>query len=133
MSKQSNPPPPGDKPVNSAPPPPPGWRHWLWPIALLAFFALWFILPGINVKTPVSLSYSQFISDASAHKIKTVVFASGSSGANTTASGDLKNGTSYTTIIPGSPTTQLNQQLAADGVTISASAPSSSLFTDLLY
>jgi cell division protease FtsH len=134
MSKQPNPPPPGDKPVPTAPPPPPGWRHWLWPIALLAVIALYLFLPGINVKTPVSLSYSQFITDASAHKVKTVSFASGSSGANTPASGDLTNGSSYTTVIPGSPTPALTQQLSTDGVkTISAQAPSSGLGTDLLY
>jgi cell division protease FtsH len=134
MSKQPNPPPPGDKPVNSAPPPPPAWRHWLWPIALLAVVMLYIFLPGINVKTPVSLQYSQFIADASAHKVKTVTFASSSSGANTSASGELTNGTSYTTVIPGAPTTALTQQLSADGVkSISATAPSSGLGTDLLY
>jgi cell division protease FtsH len=133
MSKQPNPPPPGDKPVNSAPPPPPGWRHWLWPIALLAFFALFFILPGINIKTPESLSYSQFTSQVSAHKIKTVVFASGSSGANTSVSGELTNGKSYQTVIPGSPTTTFTQQLKSEGVkTISADPPSSGLGSDLL-
>jgi hypothetical protein len=35
---------------------------------------LYLFLPGINVSTPVSLGYSQFIADASAHKIKTVDF-----------------------------------------------------------
>src|SRR5580693_9004150 len=134
MSKQPNPPPPGDKPVKSAPPPPPAWRHWLWPIALLAFFALFLILPGINVKTPVSLSYSQFVADASAHKIKTVTFSSGSNGANTPATGDLTNGKTYETVIPGTPTTTLTQQLSSDGVkTITANPPSSGLGTDLLY
>jgi cell division protease FtsH len=134
MSKQPNPPPPGDKPVPSAPPPPPAWRHWLWPIGLLAVVLLYILLPGINVKTPVSLSYSQFIAAASAHKIKTVDFANGSAGANTPASGTETNGTSYTTVIPGPPTPTLTQQLAADGVkTISATAPSSGLGTDLLY
>jgi cell division protease FtsH len=134
MSKQPNPPPPGDRGANTAPPPPPGWRHWLWPIALLAVLALWFILPGINVKTPVNLSYSQFISDASAHKIKTITFANGSAGGNTPASGDLTSGSSYTTVIPGQPTTQLSQQLTADGVkSVTATPPSSSLGTDLLY
>src|SRR6202050_2489269 len=134
MSKQPNPPPPGDKPVKSAPPPPPAWRHWLWPIALLAFFALFLILPGINVKTPVSLSYSQFVADASAHKIKTVTFSSGSNGANTPATGDLTDGKSYETVIPGTPTTTLTQQLSSDGVkTITANPPSSGLGTDLLY
>ena len=134
MSKQPNPPPPGDKPVRTAPPPPPKWRHWLWPIALLAFIALYFFLPGINVNTPVSLSYSQFISDVSAHKVKTVTFESGSSGSNTPATGELTSGKSYTTVIPGQPTTQLSQQLSTDGVkTISAEPPSSGLGTELLY
>ena len=134
MSKQPNPPPPGDKPVSTAPPPPPKWRHWLWPIALLAFIALYFFLPGINVNTPVSLSYSQFISDVSAHKVKTVTFENGASGSNTPANGELTSGKSYTTVIPGQPTTQLSQQLSADGVkTISASPPSSGLGTELLY
>jgi cell division protease FtsH len=134
MSKQPNPPPPGDKPVRTAPPPPPRWRHWLWPIALLAFIALYVFLPGINVNTPVSLSYSQFISDASAHKIKTVTFDNGASGSNTSATGELTSGKSYTTVIPGQPTTALSQQLSADGVkTISAAPPSSGLGTELLY
>jgi len=136
MSKQqqSNPPPQGDKPSSTAPPPPPAWRHWLWPIALLATVLLYLFLPGIHYNQPVSLSYSQFIADASAHKIKTVEFGNGSSGANAPASGELTSGTSYTTVIPGPPTPQLSQQLTADGVkTVSAAAPSSSLGTDLLY
>ncbi len=134
MSKQPVPPPPGDKPARPAPPPPPGWRHWLWPLALLAVLLLYFFLPGINVSTPVSLSYSQFIADAAGHKIKTVTFASGSSGSNTTATGDLTSGKSYTTVIPGPPTTTLSQQLTADGVkSVNATAPSSGLGSDLLY
>src|ERR1700734_3349575 len=134
MSKQPNPPPPGDKPIRTAPPPPPGWRHWLWPIALMAVVVLYFFLPGIHVNTPVSLNYSQFISDASAHKIKTVTFANSSSGSNTTVSGTLTNGKSFTTVIPGSPTTALSQQLSADGVkTVNATPPSSGLGTELLY
>src|SRR6516164_711800 len=136
MSKQqqSNPPPHGDKPQSTAPPPPPAWRHWLWPIALLATIVLYLFLPGINVNQPVNLSYSQFIADANAHKIKTVTFGSDSSGSNTPASGELTDGKSYTTVIPGPPTPQLSQQLTADGVqTGSAAAPSSSLASDLLY
>jgi cell division protease FtsH len=134
MSKQPTPPPPGDKPASTAPPPPPGWRHWLWPIALLATVLLYIFLPGINVKTPVSLTYSQFITDASAHKIKTVDFANGASGSNTPVSGDLTNGQSYTTVIPGQPTTTLTAQLSADGVkSVTATPPSSGLGSDLLY
>jgi cell division protease FtsH len=136
MSKQqqSNPPPHGDKPQSTAPPPPPAWRHWLWPIALLATIALYLFLPGIHYNQPVSLSYSQFIADANAHKIKTVTFGNGSSGSNTPATGELTDGKSYTTVIPGPPTPQLSQELTADGVkTVSAQAPSSSLGSDLLY
>jgi cell division protease FtsH len=134
MSKQAKPPPTGDKSAGSAPPPPPSWRNWLWPLALLAVVVLYLFLPGIHVKTPVSLSYSQFIADARAHQVKTVTFASASGGSNTPASGELANGTSYTTVIPGQPTAVLGQQLTADGVhTVSAQPPSSGLGTDLLY
>jgi len=134
MSKQPKPPPPGDKAHPTAPPPPPGWRHWLWPIALLATVLLYIFLPGISVKTPVSLDYSQFITDASAHKIKTVDFANGASGSNTPVTGTLTSGQSYTTVIPGQPTTALTAQLTADGVkTVTATPPSSGLGSDLLY
>src|SRR5260221_11856818 len=134
MSKQPNPPPPGDKPVGTAPPPPPRWRLWLWPIAFGLMLLLYIFLPGINIKTPVSLSYSQFIADASAHKIKTVDFGNGASGSNTTVTGTLANGRSYTTVIPGQPTTALTGQLTADGVQkVTATAPSSGLGTTILY
>src|SRR6202046_2603076 len=134
MSKQANPPPHGDRPGQGAPPPPPAWRHWLWPIALLGVVLLYILLPGINVHTPVSLSYSQFTADVHAHKIKTVDFANGASGSNTPVSGQLTNGTSYTTVIPGSASPQFSQTLAADGVkTVTATPPSSGLGTDILY
>jgi len=130
MSKQPIPPPPGDRPVRTAPPPPPRWRLWLWPIALGLTFVLFLFLPAIHSSSVVTLSYSQFIADTGAHKIKTVTFAS--STGNTPASGTLTNGKSYTTIIPGQPTPALNQQLTAGGVQITASAPSSGFGTQLL-
>jgi len=134
MSKQPNPPPPGDKPVRTAPPAPPRWLRWLWPIGLLVSVGLFIFLPGINVSTPVSLSYSQFIADASAHKIKTVTFGNGASGSNTTATGELTSGKSYTTVIPGQPTSALSAQLTADGVTsVTAEPPRSGLGSVLLY
>src|ERR1700735_3361224 len=126
MSKQANPPPHGDRPGQGAPPPPPAWRHWLWPIALLGVVLLYILLPGINVHTPVSLSYSQFTAGGHAHKIKTVDFANGASGSNTPVSGQLTNGTSYTTVIPGSASPQFSQQLGARrGQTLVPAAPSS--------
>src|SRR3984957_6376562 len=91
MSKQATPPPPGDKPKPSAPPPPPGWRHWLWPIAIAVIFFLYLFLPTRTSST--SLTYTQFLADASAHQVKTIDLASTAGG---TSSGTLKNGKTYT-------------------------------------
>ena len=95
MSKQAKPPPPGDKPTGSAPPPPPAWRNWLWPIMILAIFILFFVLPTRSTST--SLTYSQFLSDVSSHQVKSLQI-SGSVGG--TSTGTLKNGTSFTVVIP---------------------------------
>jgi cell division protease FtsH len=134
MSKQPSAPPPGDRPVPTAPPRPPGWRHWLWPAALLAMVLLYLFLPGIHLTSPVTLTYSQFISDASAHKIKDVTFQSSTNGSNTPVTGTLTNGKEFTTVIPGQPTPQLSAELTADGVkSVTAAPPTSSLGTDLLY
>ena len=75
MTKQVTPPPPGDKPAPSAPPSPPAWRHWLWPVALIAFLALWLVLPTLH-STQVTLSYSEFLSKVSAQQVKTVDLSS---------------------------------------------------------
>jgi hypothetical protein len=73
MSKQASPPPPGDKPAPpSPPPPPPGWRHWLLPAGSIVALLLWIYLPAVHQTPPTSLSYSQFLADVSAHKVKTV-------------------------------------------------------------
>ena len=95
MSKQAKPPPPGDKPSGSAPPPPPTWRNWVWPIAILAIFILFFVLPTRSTST--SLTYSKFLSDVSSHQVKSLQI-SGSVGG--TSTGTLTNGTSYTVVIP---------------------------------
>ncbi|HLX50001.1 MAG TPA: ATP-dependent zinc metalloprotease FtsH [Streptosporangiaceae bacterium] len=130
MSKRPVSPPPGDKPGPAAPPPPPGWRHWVWPVALLTMFLLYLFLPTIHVSSPAQLTYSQFIRDASAHRVKTVTFQSTSG--NTPASGNLTKGGTYTTVIPGQPSPQLTSQLAADGVEITADSPSAGFGTELL-
>ncbi len=130
MSKQANPPPPGDKPAPAAPPPPPAWRHWLWPIALLIAVGLWVLLPTVHANS-VNLSYSQFLSDVSSQQIKTVTL--GSSGE---ATGTLKNGKTYSTVIPQQAgqellTTLQNEKVA---ITAEASGPSfgSEIFTWVL-
>jgi len=116
MTKRPAAPPPGDKPVPSAPPPPPAWRHWLWPGALFVALLLYLFLPAVHSAQQVTLSYSEFITQASDHKVKDITFASSTNGANTTATGTLTNGKEYTTVIPGSPTTAFSDQLHSDGV-----------------
>jgi len=132
MSKQPQPPPPGDKPSPSAPPPPPSWRHWLWPLALLAAVALFLLLPRVGSPS-VNLTYSQFVSDVTAHKVKTFTLDN-STGSTAPATGTLKNGDDYTTVIPlpfaGTP---LETTLQNNNVQIEAAAPSAGLGTELLY
>jgi cell division protease FtsH len=130
MSKQPSAPPPGDKPAPTAPPPPPSWRHWLWPAALLAALSLFLLLP----RTPsVTLTYSTFLSDVSAHKVKTFTLDN-STGSTAPVTGTLKNGDHYTTVIPlpfgGTP---LESTLQKADVQIEAAAPSTGIGTQLLY
>ena len=122
MSKQANPPPPGDKPVPTAPPKPPTWRNWIWPIMLIAIFALWFLLPTRSPST--SLSYSQFLSDVSAGQVKTVQLASTPGG---TSTGTLTNGKSFTVVVPPQAGQELLTELQDNKVQIS-SAPSGNGF-----
>jgi cell division protease FtsH len=132
MTKKPVPPPPGDRSVRTAPPPPPGWRLWLWPVALLAALVLYAVLPAVHGPSPVNLDYSQFSSRVAAHQVKDVTFASGASGANTEASGTLKNGKTYETVIPGGPSTAFSQQLSAAGVKVTAQPPGNSFGAELL-
>ena len=126
MSKQVTPPPPGDKPAPSAPPSPPAWRHWLWPIALIAFVLLWLLLPTLHT-TQVSLNYTQFLSRVSAHQVKTITLSSSGQ-----ASGTLANGTTYNTVIPNQAGSQLLDRLQASHVQITASAPGPSFGSEVL-
>jgi len=126
VTKQATPPPPGDKPSPSAPPPPPAWRHWLWPIALLAFVFLFFVVPTLH-SNQATLTYSQFLSRVSSHQVKTVTL-----GANGQAVGTLKNGGAYGTVIPSQAGQQLLNNLRAAGVQITASAPGPSFGSEVL-
>ena len=122
MSKQATPPPPGDKPKPTAPPPPPTWRNWLWPIMIFVIFALWLFLPTRTTST--SLSYSKFLSDVSAHQVKTIEIASTQGG---TSSGTLTDGKTYTVVIPPQAGPELLTTLQNENVQIS-SAPSGNGF-----
>ncbi|MFJ8386666.1 ATP-dependent zinc metalloprotease FtsH [Streptomyces sp. NPDC094438] len=124
MTKQAQPPPPGDKPTPSAPPPPPAWRHWLWPLAIGLMVLLWAVLPATHSTTSppkMTLTYSQFLADVDSHQVKNVTLQT-----NGQANGTLTDGHRYTTTVPvqlaGS---SLLNRLEANKVAISASTPSS--------
>ena len=126
MSKQAKPPPPGDKAAPSAPPPPPTWRNWIWPIMLIAIFALWFFLPTRSAST--SLSYTQFIQDVQKHEVKTAQLATTPGG---TTTGELKDGKNYTVVIPV-VSQELVTQLNNEGVEITGAPASNGFGTTLL-
>jgi cell division protease FtsH len=126
MSKQANPTTPGDKPAGSAPPPPPKWRNWIWPIMLIAIFALWFFLPTRSAST--SLTYTQFIQDVQKHQVKTAQLATAAGG---TTTGTLTDGKNYTVVIPV-VSQELVTQLNNEGVEITAAPASNGFGTELL-
>jgi cell division protease FtsH len=105
----------------------------LWPAALMVALVLFLFLPRFGGMTSVNLTYSAFISDVQAHKVKTFTLDN-STGSTAPATGTLKNGDDYTTVIPlpfaGTP---LETTLQKAGVQIDAAAPSSGLGTELLY
>src|SRR5450755_3903705 len=127
MSKQVTPPPPGDKPTSKAPPPPPGWRHWLWPIAIAIMFFLYLFLPTRTAST--SLTYTQFLADASAHQVKTIAIASTPGG---TSTGTLTNAKNYTVVIPPQAQQSFLDQLQSDKVQITATPAGNGFGTQVL-
>src|SRR6516162_4805155 len=127
MSKQANPPPPGDKPTGSAPPRPPTWRNWLWAVTIFVILALFFLLP---TRTPsTSITYSQFITDVQQHKVKSVQL-SGSVGG--TSSGTLTDGKNFTVVIPPQAGQDALNQLTANVPEVSTAPAGSGFGTELL-
>jgi len=96
---------------------------------IFVIFALFFLLPTRSAST--SLTYSKFLSDVSAHQVKTVQLAGTTGG---TSSGTLTNGKSYSVVVPPQAGPDLLTTLQKDGVQIS-SAPSGQGFgtTVLVY
>ena len=129
MSKQVTPPPPGDKPApGNAPPPPPAWRHWLLPIGILVALFAWILLPAVHQAPQTSLTYSQFLTDVSAGKVKTVTIAQPGG----TSTGTLKDGTNYTVVIPPQAGEAMLNDLEKGGVQITSSTSSPGFGTELL-
>jgi len=134
MSKTPATPPPGDKPVRTAPPPPPAWRHWLW-IGWLVVILVWLIPTFIHTTPTTQLSYSQFIGDVGAHKVKTVNIPSPSSpGANVTLTGTFTNGKQFEAVSPPiTPGTPAYTSLQANHVSQNYQTGGSSIGGELLY
>jgi cell division protease FtsH len=129
MTKQVSPPPPGDKPAPPvAPPPPPAWRHWLPLVGIIAALFLWIWLPNVHTTSPTSLNYTQFQSDLTANKVKSIDIPQNGG----QSSGQLKNGTSYTVTLPSPPSQQLQDKIQSAGVQTDYVPPSSSLGSELL-
>jgi cell division protease FtsH len=76
-----------------------------------------------------TLTYSQFLSDVSAHKVKTVDIASSAGG---TSSGTLKDGTSYSVVIPPQAGQTLLNELQTNNVQVTAAGTSSGFGAELV-
>jgi cell division protease FtsH len=127
MTKPASSPPTGKRGTPTAPPPPPPWRHWLWLVALVAFIGLFFITPATSRKSSTTLTYTEFLNDVSAHKVKTVTLTTSGS-----AHGTLRNGTAYTTFVPAQTGEQFLSKLESSGVQITASSPGTSFGSAVL-
>jgi cell division protease FtsH len=129
MSKQATPPPPGDKPGPTNPPPrPPGWRHSLWPIAILAFILLFLYLPATRSNS-TTLTYTQLQSDVTAGKVKTFEFAASD---GSPSSGTLTNGTSFTVVVPPPAQAPLYTELQSKNVTITGASSAGGFGSEVL-
>src|SRR6266545_415639 len=100
-----------------APPPPPEWRRWLLYLGIAATILLFFLPIGGTSST--ELSYTQFVNDVTAGKVKTATIDS-----NGGVSGTLTDGTAYTTQIPVAlQDTNLSGLLQQHNVQITGESP----------
>jgi len=87
---------------------------------------LWLVLPTVHTNE-VSLSYSQFLSKVDSQQVKTITL-----GANGEASGTLKNGTTYNTVVPSQAGQQFLNDLQTANVQITAKPPGPSFGSEVL-
>src|SRR5579863_5947005 len=79
VTKQVNRPPEPKRGTPTAPPPPPAWRHYLWIVAAALFIGLLFVTPATRGQQAVTLTYTQFLHDVHAHKVKSVTIGTNGS------------------------------------------------------
>ena len=127
MTKKAHPPPTPDRGTPTAPPPPPAWRHWLWLVALALFIVLYVVLPTTKSAAPVTLSYSQFMQKVSADQVRSVTLS-----ASGEASGTLKSGKQYTTVVPAQAGQDFLSALQSSGAQVTAETAAPSLGADAL-
>jgi cell division protease FtsH len=88
---------------------------------------LFFVLPATQGKSTATLTYSQFRTDVSAHKVKTVTIEPSG-----TATGTLTDKRSYTTVIPPQAGQALLDELQAGGVQVTAKSTGTSFGAQVL-
>ena len=93
----------------------------------MAFIVLFFLVPATSTKSPITLNYSKFLSDVTAHEVKTVTLET-----TGVATGTLRDGKSYTTAIPSQAGQTFLGELRANGVQITAETTGTSFGTDVL-
>ena len=90
------------------------------------------VVPATHAQSQTTLTYSQFLSDVTAHKVKTVTIETDGN-----ASGSLADGNDYVTVIPPQAGETFLHQLQEGGVAItadsSATSAGSEIFTFLLF
>jgi cell division protease FtsH len=120
---------PGDGNTPGKPPsPPPRWRHWLWAVGIIGALVLWYFLPAVHTTPSATLTYSQFISDVNAGKVKSVSIPQNGG----VSSGELKDNSQYTVTLPSvGASPQLLDQLTSKGVDTNGTAQSASVSSEL--
>jgi cell division protease FtsH len=119
---------PEERRANSPPPPnPPSWRHMLWLLALVSFVVLSFVLPAVNTGKHVTLPYSQFVTDLNQQQVKTITLHTDGS-----ATGDLTDGSTYTTAIPRQAGENFLGRLQDSGVKVTADTTGTSFGSQVL-
>jgi cell division protease FtsH len=119
--------PPPDKPRAPAPPPPPRWRTWLLFVGIV-FTLLLLFAPSVKTTPTKSYTYSQFLAQVQANKVKTSTINS-----NGGVTGTLSDGDDYTSQIPTALVdSSLASTLKAHNVNITGQGPESSFWVDVL-
>jgi len=91
------------------------------------FILLFFLLPATSGQPSVTLTYSQFLKDVASQQVKSVTIAT-----NGSASGTLKSGHQFVTVIPSQVGQALIDELQRDGVQITAQTSGTSFGSDVL-